>query len=565
MADSYDIIVVGSGAGAHTAALTAAVKGSSVLMLEKGSQWGGTSAKSGGAIWIPNNGKSHTVGVEDSAEDAFAYLRAVIPEDETPSETIQNYIDYAPHMVRFVEEHTPINYNPSPGYADYYPSFNGWKNGGRSLDPGAVDAKPMGDMLYSLVDSPPTSKAMGKISMSIVEGVRVLNQDKGWAGIMLRNFWQYYTDFAGRKKGARDRRLTQGNALVGGLYLGCQAQGVELRLNAQVTELIREDNRITGVTVKTDTGSTRITARQAVIVVSGGFEHNQKLREQYLPQPTFAANSSGVTTNTGDLLQAAIDVGADIGNMKEAWWAPTVMTPQGTAVLFAEKSKPGLIIVDKDGKRFMNESITYNSYGDCVYGAHQRGHNCFPAYVIFDSSYRKKYLFAGLVQGSFSPDLFSGAFIGNELSDGKMLVKADTTQELARKLGIDAQGLAQTMDKMRAFAAKGEDEDFGRGSDEHDRMFGDQDNTPNACLGSMEKGPYYGAPFLLGDIGTKGGMRINHDGQVLNTEGAPIAGLYAAGNCTASIMGSKYPGAGCTLGPSMTIAYKAALHATGNA
>lgn len=557
-AKSYDVIVVGSGAGALTAALTSAVNGLSVLVLEKGKNWGGTSAKSGGAIWIPNNGMAETVGTSDSEEEAFQYLRTVLPEEEIDSEIIKNYIAFAPQMLQFVKQHTPIDYKPSPGYADYYPSFAGWKNGGRSLAPGIVDGKKLGGMLYSLVDSPPTSKAMGKISMGIVEGVSVLNQEPGWVKTLLTCFWNYYTDFEGRKKGKRDRRLTQGNALVGGLYLGCMQKGVELRLESAVTHLLTENNRVSGVVVQNLGTEQSILAKKGVVLAAGGFEHNQQMREQYLPQPTQAKNSSGVATNTGDLIRAAQEVGAAIGNMKEAWWAPTVMTTTGTSVLFSEKSKPGLILVNNQGKRFMNESITYNSYGDCMYGAQDRGDESFPAYVIFDSTYRKKYIFAGLVQGAFSPDIFNSAFIGKQLSDGKMLVKANTVAELAEKLNIDSNGLQTTMDKMRVFAEKGEDSDFGRGGDDHDRMFGDPDNTPNPCLGDMSKGPYYGAPFLLGDLGTKGGVQINLDGQVLNTEGNPIEGLYAAGNCTASIMGSKYPGAGCTLGPAMTIAFKAA-------
>lgn len=556
MNDQYDVVVIGTGAGAFIAALKSAISGASVLMLEKGAMWGGTSAKSGGGLWIPNNAKISEVGEQDSPEDAFKYMREVIPSYQVDDATIKNYIEFAPQMINFLEKNTDVTYVPVPGYADYYPDFEGWKNGGRTMDPSPVDGRKLGDMLYKLVEAPRASKAMGTFSMSILEGVQILAQTPGWKKILMGIFWKYLTDIPGRLKGKRDRRLAQGNALIAGLYLACKDKGVDIFLESPVKELLMDNSKISGVKVQTHNGIKSITATRGVIIAAGGFEHNKTMREANLPNPTNAENSSGVKTNTGDLITAAQNVGAAVGLMNEAWWAPTAMTPEGPTVLFSEKSKPGLVIVDKGGKRFMNESITYNSYGDCFYDAHKKGHDCFPAFVILDGHYRENYMFGGLVQGSMSPDYMNKSMIG----EGKMLVKADTLDELADKLGIDKAGLAETIAQNKKYAETGTDEDFGRGSDDHDRMYGDPEVKPNPCLGSMEKGPYYGTQLLLGDLGTKGGLRINLDGQVLNENNEPICGLYAAGNSTASIMGSKYPGAGCTLGPAMTIAYKAANH-----
>lgn len=558
MKNNYDIVVVGSGAGAFMAALSAAKQGASVLMLEKGREWGGTSSKSGGGVWVPNSKNIQTAGVSDSPEDAFKYMRAVIPQDEVSDETIKNYIAYAPKMIDFLEQSTSLTMTPVPGYADYYPDIEGWKEGGRTMDPSPVDGRQLDyDMLTRLVDSPRASKAFSRFSMSILEGVQILAKTPGWVKIFMGIIFGYYKDIPGRFKGPRDRRLTQGNALVAALYMAAKEKGVELVLESPVTDLVAEGNRVTGVVVNGKT----ITANKAVVIAAGGFDHNKAMREKYLPKPSTAGYSSGVTTNTGDLIQAAERIGAQLGLMDEAWWAPTAMTPYGPTVLFSEKSKPGLVIVDKKGQRFMNEAITYNSYGDCFYEAHGKGHDVFPAYCILDAHYRKKYMFGGVVQGEAMPDSMSKDMIG----DGKMLVKADTLEELAQKLGVDYQGLQATMEKVKEFAKTGVDTDFKRGSDAHDTMYGDPEVAPNPCWGPMDKGPYYGTQLLLGDLGTKGGLVINNDGQVLNTEGAVIEGLYAAGNSTASIMGSKYPGAGCTLGPAMTIAFKAGHHAVGKA
>ena len=556
MKDNYDVIVVGSGAGALIAALSAAKKGASVVVIEKGTEWGGTSSKSGGGLWIPNSRNIAEAGISDSAEEAFTYMRAVIPVDEVDDETIKNYINYAPKMIEFLEGSTELTYTPVPGYADYYPDIEGWKEGGRTMDPSPLDGRQLGDeMLNTLVDSPRASKAFSRFSMSIIEGVQILAKSPGWEKIFMGIIWAYIADIPGRLKGSRDRRLTQGNALVSALYLSGKELGVELVKNCAVNELVQEGNKVTGVVV----GSKTITANKGVIIAAGGFDHNQKMREEYLPQPTSAENSSGVKTNTGDLIQAAMKIGADTGMMNEAWWAPTAMTPFGITVLFSEKSRPGLIIVDKKGQRFMNESITYNSYGDCFYGASEKGHDVFPAYCILDSHYRKKYMFGGVVQGEAMPDFMSKSMVG----DDKMLIKADTLEELAQKIGVDFDGLKATMSTVETIASTGVDEEFKRGSDAHDLMYGDPEVKPNGCWGPMTKGPYYATRLLLGDLGTKGGLKINLDGQVIHTDGSVIEGLYAAGNSSASIMGSKYPGAGCTLGPALTIAYKAGHHIMG--
>ncbi|MCB1696565.1 MAG: FAD-dependent oxidoreductase [Halioglobus sp.] len=557
MDKTYDVIVVGSGAGAFMAAIRAASLGASVVMLEKQATYGGTSARSGGGLWIPNNKNIASVGVTDSAEEGFEYMRKVIPEDQVTDETIRNYIDTAPSMLDFLSTATPVKYVPVPGYADYYPGYPGWKEGGRTMDPMPIDGKPLGNLLYKMEETPKQSRAMGVFGMSIMEGSQILATTPGWQKIVAGIFARYLLDIVGRFKGMRDRRLCQGNSLIGGLLMAARKLDVELVLETAVTRLIKDGDRVVGVTARSRAlGEFEMRANKGIVVAAGGFENNPEMRREHLPQPTEHSWSAGNPGNTGDLIRAGQEIGAATGLMNEAWWAPVVKNGDTSVVLFSEKSKPGLIIVDKNGRRFMNEAITYNSYGECFYKAREAGYDCVPAYMIFDGNYRKKYFFGGIVQSSMSPDFMNRSAFGPE----GMLIKAQSLDELADKLGVDRAGLRETTSKMAAYARTGVDEEFGRGSDAHDRMYGDVEVTPNPCLGPLDEAPFYGAPIYPGDIGTKGGLVIDHDGRVLDEQGKVIAGLYAAGNCTASIMGDKYPGAGCTLGPSMTIAFRAANH-----
>lgn len=561
MKKSYDVVVVGSGAGAFMAAIRAASLGASVVMLEKQSTYGGTSARSGGGLWVPNNKDVTSAGVTDSAEEGYQYMRKVIPQDQVADDAIRNYIDSAPQMLQFLSTNTPVNYVPVPGYADYYPGYPGWKEGGRTMDPMPVNGKHLGDMLYKMEETPRQSRAMGVFGMSILEGSQILANSPGWQKIVARIFARYLLDIVGRFKGLRDRRLCQGNALIGGLLMAAQKLGVELVLETGVTSLIKDGERVVGVRASSrQHGTVEIVANKGVVVAAGGFEHNPQMRGEYLPQPTDSSWSAANPGNTGDLIRAGQEIGAATGLMGEAWWAPVVMNRDTPVVLFSEKSKPGLIIVDKQGRRFMNEAITYNSYGECFYNAQKAGFDCVPAYMIFDGNYRKKYFFGGIPQSSMSPDFMNRSAIG---PDG-MLAKADSLDALADQLGVDKAGLRATVDKMAEYARTGIDKDFGRGSDAHDRMYGDVQVTPNPCLGPLNDAPFYGAPIYPGDIGTKGGLVIDNDGRVQDEQGKAIEGLYAAGNCTASIMGNRYPGAGCTLGPAMTIAFRAANHLMGD-
>lgn len=554
--ETYDVIVAGSGAAALLAAVRAADAGARVIVLEKEAKFGGNSALSGGGIWVPNNSGLKEAGIRDSLEEAFAYLRSVIPADQISDETIRTYLQSAPQMIDYMRQ-IGVPYTPVQKYPDYYPDFPGWKPGGRTMDCAPLDARALGDFLPHLREMPPQSKAFDKINLTITEAAQIQAVASGWRMTAARALLRYWLDIRARLKGRRDRRLCMGEALVGRLFVALRMRGVELRLETAVTKLLRENDRVTGLVAQRSDGTTcRFTANKGVIIAAGGFERNASMRQANLADPTSPDWSAGSAGNTGDCIRAGRDVGAALGNMREAWWAPVVRWGNRTIPLFFEKSKPGLIIVDRNGRRFMNESITYNSYGQCMYGEDYHAGGRVPAFVIFDRRYRKKYMFAGLLQSALSPDWMNRS----AFEEGGLLVRAGTLRDLAVRLGIDAEGLVATSHEMGHFSRSGTDEHFGRGGDEHDRMYGDESVTPNPCLGPVDNPPFYGARVYPGDIGTKGGLVIDGDARVLDEAGQPIPGLYAAGNSTASIMGDKYPGAGCTLGPALTMAFRAADH-----
>jgi len=554
MGDQYDVIVVGSGAAALLAAARVADLGAQVLVLEKEDKFGGNSATSGGGIWVPNNSDITSVGISDSAEDAFSYLRSVIPVVQISDDTIWNYIRSAPKMIDYMHE-IGVPYSPVQKYPDYYPDKPGWKDGGRTMDCAPLDGGELGEDLQFLRETPPQSKAFGRINLSITEASKVQAVSQGWQMIAVGAVARYALDIKARLQGRRDRRLCMGEALVGRLFLAIRKRNVTFELNRPVSALVYEGGRVCGVIAEDKSGAKRcIKARKGVIIAAGGFEKSKAMRLAHMAEPSSPDWSGGSPGNTGDLINAGRKIGAATALMNEAWWGPSVRWGDRAIVLFFEKSKPGLMIVDRKGERFMNESITYNSYGKCMYGENYDEKGRVPAFVIFDSRYRSKYIFGGLLQSSMSPDWMNRDAFGE---DG-MLVKAPTLRELGAKLGIDPDGLEATADEIAEYAKTGVDLKFGRGSDAHDRMYGDASVKPNPCLGPIDKGPFYGARVYPGDIGTKGGLVIDDDAQVLDEQGKPISGLFAAGNSTASIMGDKYPGAGCTLGPALTMAHRAA-------
>ncbi|MAZ88757.1 MAG: 3-oxosteroid 1-dehydrogenase [Cellvibrionaceae bacterium] len=553
-----DVIVVGSGAGAMAAAITAHDKGLSVIMIEKGDVYGGTSAMSGGGIWVPNHGKSSTVS--DSKQEAWEYTRGLV-EDCVSDSRLRAYLERSSEMLRYLEENTRLEYEPQDIYPDYYPEEKGGKTGGRTLDPVAYDATELGDEFQRMRGQHPQTLVMGRYAMTMAEGRQIFSKEPGCMRAMFKLMINYWTNVSARLKSRRDTRLVLGNALIGRLRHSMMDRDIPLLLNTGLDDLITEGDRVVGVraTQTTEFGgqeSVEFRANHGVILGAGGFERNQTMREKYLPQPTSEYWSAGNPNNTGDAISAGMKLGADTSLMDHAWWAPAVRVEGEpfARILFVEKSLPGMIFVNSEGERYANEAAPYQDYGPNCYGAHSEQASSVPAYAIFDATYRKKYMLGPMLQAEFMPD----SLLPKNIKQG-FYEKADSIEELARKIQLPEAKLVKSIDRFNDFARTGEDHDFSRGGNVHDKYYGDKTVSPNPCLAALEKGPYYAVRVYPGDLGTKGGLLTDEHAQVVNQQGALIDGLYAVGNSSSSVVGTKYPGAGTTLGPAMTFGYLAAL------
>jgi 3-oxosteroid 1-dehydrogenase len=557
--ETVDIIVVGSGAGALTAALTAAINGASVVVLEKAARFGGTSASSGGGLWIPLNHLMLAGGVDDNREDALRYLRALTDGDVDPA-VVEAFVDQGPRMLRFLEDNSHVRYEAMLHYADYYQEIPGARPGGRSIDPLPWDARELGEVFLEMQPSHVQTTVMGLMGYTNLEGAVLLSKAPGWLKVVAKLALDYVSDIGWRLRSKRSRRLTMGNALMARLRRSLLDRGVPLRLSTPVRELIRDGERVTGVIAENGGQQFRLMARKGVIVGTGGFEHSQAMRERYLPAPTQCNWSAASPTNTGDLHLAAERIGAALHLMDEAWWGPTiVMEGEDRArMLFTERSMPGCIMVNRTARRFFNESVAYTTAVQAMYTADDGGTQNLPAWAIFDARYRRNYPFGPLLPGGMHLDWLQPSRVRN-----RFLQSAPTLQALAAKLGLDGQALSATVARFNGFAQSGTDEDFHRGENSYDLMYGDVRLGPNPCLASIAEAPFYAVQVHPGDIGTKGGILTNADASALDTEGKVIPGLYAIGNCSASSMGRYYPGAGATLGPAMTFGFVAANHACG--
>jgi 3-oxosteroid 1-dehydrogenase len=555
----FDVVVVGSGAAGMVAALTAAHQGLSTVVVEKAPHYGGSTARSGGGVWIPNNEILARDGVRDTPEAARTYLHGIIGDVVEP-ERIDTYLDRAPEMLSFVLKHTPLKMCWVPNYSDYYPESPGGRAGGRSIEPKPFDASKLGADLAGL--EPP----YGKVPLNVV----VMQQDYVRLNMLKRHPRGVLRSL---KVGARTmwakatgkNLVGMGRALIAPLRIGLQKAGVPVRLNSAMTDLYVEDGSVRGIYVR-DTNAPEsaepelIRARRGVILGSGGFEHNEQMRVKYQRAPITTEWTVGAKANTGDGIIAGEKLGAALDIMEDAWWGPTVPLVGAPWFALSERNSPGSIIVNMSARRFMNESMPYVEACHHMYGGQYGqgpgpGEN-IPAWLIFDQQYRDRYIFAGLQPGQRIP---------NKWLESGVIVKADTVEELAAKAGLPADALAATVERFNGFARSGVDEDFNRGESAYDRYYGDPTNKPNPNLGEISHGPYYAAKMVPGDLGTKGGIRTDVHGRALRDDGSVIDGLYAAGNVSAPVMGHTYPGPGGTIGPAMAFGYLAALHLAGKA
>ncbi|QEY61590.1 FAD-binding protein [Metapseudomonas lalkuanensis] len=555
---SCDVLVVGSGAGAMTAALRAHDLGLKVLVVEKSDRFGGTSAISGGGIWIPCNHRIAALGGQDTAEEAIAYIRAVT-NGEVDDGRIEAYVEHGHRAIQYLEMNSRVRFEAQAAYADYYPEVPGGKPGYRSMDPGPFDARELGEDFMRLREPSPGTLMLGRMTMTMKEARVLLCRGPGWVGLTMKVMWRYWRDLGWRLRSRRDRFLTLGNALVAALRASLKDRDVALQLECRLEKLVEEGGRIVGAELVHQGRSLRVETRCGVILGAGGFERNQAMRAQYHPEPSRSDWSATPPFNTGDAIRAGQALGARTALMDHSWWAPTthVEGEEKQRALFVERNLPGCIMVNSAGERFVNEGAPYTDIVYAMYGSNREGATSVPCWLIFDADYRHKYPCGALLPGYAMPDSRVPAHLKSYFH------KADSLVELARAIGVDEAGLMRTVERFNPMAEAGSDLDFHKGDSLFDRYYGDPSVTPNPCLAPLVKAPFYAVKVDAGDIGTKGGLLTDVHARVLREDGAPITGLYAIGNSAASMMGRTYPGAGSTIGPAMVFGFRAAedLHA----
>lgn len=545
MKDSYDVVVVGAGGAGMSAALAAAHQGLDTVLVEKSGHFGGSTARSGGGVWIPGNYALRAAGQVDEGdrEAAKTYLDSIVG-DVVPKVRRDTYLDRGPEVLDFLREKTPLRFTWVPEYADYLPEQPGGRPRGRSVEPVPMDARFLGDELDRL--HPPYTKAPANLIVTQADfrklslGLRTIRGPLTMIKVMVKRLLAIVT---GKKM------FAMGNAIAIGLRKGLVDAGVPVAYDTALLDLLVEDGRVVGVVVEQDGQRREIRARRGVILGSGGFEHSQELREKFLPQPTSSTWSTGAASNTGAGLLAGTAAGAATDLLDDAWWGPTIPLPGRAWFCLAERNLPGSIIVNSAGRRYMNEALPYVEATHEIYKGEATGVSHVPSYMVFDQTYRNRYLFAGVAGRQ--------PFPGRWYKEG-VVTRADTLGELAAKVGLPEGSLDATVERFNGFARSGVDEDFHRGESAYDKYYSDPTVKPNCSLAPIAKGPFYAVRIVPGDLGTKGGLVTDERARVLREDGAVIPGLYAAGNVSSAVMGNTYPGPGGTIGPAIVFGYLAA-------
>ncbi|MEV7097187.1 3-oxosteroid 1-dehydrogenase [Amycolatopsis sp. NPDC051045] len=531
----YDVVVVGSGAAGMTAALTAAKRGLSVVVVEKAPTFGGSAARSGAGIWIPNNQVLLAAGVPDTPAKAAQYLAAVVGP-EVPAARQEAFLRHGPAMIAFVLANSPLRFRWMEGYSDYYPELPGGLPNGRSIEPDQFDGNLLGAELANL--NPPY--------LATPPGLVVFSADYKWLNLAAVNAKGTAVAAECLARGtaaalAGQKPLTMGQSLAAGLRVGLLRAGVPVWLNTPLIDLNVENGAVTGVVVPQGL----VRARRGVIVGSGGFEHNAAMRAQYQRQPIGTDWTVGAKENTGDGHRAGQRAGAALDLMDDAWWGPAIPAPGDPYFCLAERTLPGGLIVNQAGQRFVNEAAPYSDVVHTMYDKNPSAPD-IPAWLIVDQNYRNRYLFRDILPLLPFPDAWYAA---------GAVFKASTVQGLGAQIGVPAAALKSTVDRFNGFARSGVDNDFRRGASAYDRYYTDPSVRPNPGLAPLWAPPFYALRLVPGDLGTKGGMRTDARARVLRPDGSVIPGLYAAGNASAAVMGHSYAGAGSTIGPAMTFGY----------
>ncbi|MEB3030313.1 3-ketosteroid-delta-1-dehydrogenase [[Mycobacterium] nativiensis] len=549
---TVDLLVVGSGTG-MAAALAAHEAGLSTLIVEKTGFVGGSTARSGGAFWMPANPILAAAGSDDTHSAARTYLDAVVGE-AAPHERAHTFLDHGAATVEMLRRTTPMKFQWAKGYSDYHPEQPGGSAIGRTCECRPFNTAVLGPELARLRPGVMKSSFPMPVTGADYRWLNLMTRVplKAWPRIMLRAFQGIGGLLLGRRYAAG------GQALAAGMFAGVLRAGIPVWTDSPVSSLILNSDRVTGAVVDHNGAQFSVTARRGVVLAAGGFDHLMTWRHKFQSERLGGNASLGAEGNTGDAIRLAQDsCGADTALMDQAWWFPAFAPlPDGEpTVMLAERSLPGCLLVDQTGQRFVNEAIDYMSFGQKMLERERAGCPVEVIWMIFDQQYRNSYLLAA--------ELFPRMPIPKTWYDAGIAHRADDLPTLASAIGVDPSTFVATLGRFNELARKGVDADFNRGVSAYDRYYGDPTIAPNPNLRPLEAGPFYAVKVVLSDLGTCGGLRADTRGRVLREDGSVVDGLYAIGNTAANAFGASYPGAGATIGQGLVFGYIAALHAAG--
>lgn len=549
---AFDLVVLGSGAAGFAAATTAACRGLSVLLVEKAETFGGTSAISGGAVWVHGTDQARAAGVQDNAEAVRTYLKRTIGPGYR-AELIEAYIERGAEALRYLEQHSELQYALRPFSPDYYPDEPGATDTGRALEMVEYDGRRLGPAFKHLRKPTPGMLLFGGMMVNRVDIQHFLSFRRS-----PRSLWHCLKLMAryGRDRLSHDRgtRLTVGNALIARLATTAFDKGVQLWLKAQATQLVTNDGAVIGLVIRHNGQDLRVQTRAGVVCAAGGFAAAADAGQRR-PATGPGHLTMSPAGNSGDSQALATAVGARLGEGLAAdfFWAPVSQLRRANGEterfphLVTDRAKPGIIAVNRHGLRFVNEANSYHSF---VQAMQQDGNA--PCWLIADAQALNAY---GMGLARPRP------VDNSALIDAGYLHRADSAEQLARQIGIDPAGLAATLRQYNADAVTGTDTAFAKGGNSYNRSLGDPHHGPNPCLAPLTRAPWYAIRVETGDLGSARGLVTDANANVLDRQGQPIAGLYAAGNDMNSIMDGTYPGPGITIGPGLTFGYIAATHA----
>jgi 3-oxosteroid 1-dehydrogenase len=552
-----DVLVVGSGGGGMAAALTAHASGLDALVVEKSSYFGGSTALSGGGIWVPGAPAQRREGYSPSPEGVVDYLRKIT--DGLVSEArIRQYVESAPQMLEFLEKLSGwFEFVWKPGYADYYPELPGGSELGSTINVPPIDLRKLG------VDEQRLLKPLALAPKGIWLGPKELRSfyrvRQSWAGkgVLLKLISRMV-----RARVFGERMAAIGQSLAARLRLAMRERDIPLWLDSPMAELLTDaDGLVTGAVVEKDGGKRRIGARLGVILASGGFDHDLAWRKEQLPVVD-RDWSFGNPAAMGDGIRAGQKVGAATELLDEAWWFPAIQWPDGRMqFMLNERMMPAQFVVNGEGRRFINEAAPYMDFGHAMIDGQKLGVTHIPCWLITDHRSWNRYVVAGhlpipKVPGAPVP---TGRKVPRAWLDSGVVKAAANWDELARRIGVPAGRLSETARRFNELARKGHDDDFNRGDSVYDNYYGDP-TLPNPNLYPLGDPPYYAFRIVLGDLGTSGGLRTDEYARVLRPDDTVVRGLYAVGNTAAPVMGRSYAGAGATIGPAMTFGFVAAKH-----